>query len=55
MASVLILNDVGPVDKRIYIGGLHPTTTEDQIVERFSKFGQVSNVTIAKNVESEHT
>lgn len=42
----------GPVDKRIYIGGLHPSTTEDQIVERFSKFGQVSNVTIAKNTDS---
>lgn len=43
----------GPVDKRIYIGGLHPSTTEDQIAERFSKFGQVSNVTIAKNTDSE--
>ncbi|GAN01480.1 conserved hypothetical protein [Mucor ambiguus] len=43
----------GPVDKRIYIGGLHPSTTEDQIVERFSKFGQVSNVTIAKNTDNE--
>lgn len=43
----------GPVDKRIYIGGLHPSTTEDQIVERFSKFGQVSNVAIAKNTDSE--
>ncbi|KAL9543344.1 hypothetical protein PS6_009326, partial [Mucor atramentarius] len=41
----------GPVDKRIYIGGLHPSTTEDQIVERFSKFGQVSNVAIAKNTD----
>ncbi|KAL7332103.1 hypothetical protein PS15p_204198 [Mucor circinelloides] len=43
----------GPVDKRIYIGGLHPSTTEDQIVERFSKFGQVSNVAIAKNTDNE--
>ncbi|KAI9486262.1 MAG: hypothetical protein EXX96DRAFT_37357 [Benjaminiella poitrasii] len=42
-----------PVDKRIYIGGLHPQTTEDQIKERFSKFGAVSNVDIAKNVENE--
>lgn len=41
-----------PIDKRIYIGGLHPSTTEDQIKERFSKFGSVDNVTIAKNVES---
>ncbi|KAI8990967.1 hypothetical protein BDF20DRAFT_841940 [Mycotypha africana] len=42
-----------PVDKRIYIGGLHPSITEDQIVERFGKFGTVSNVDIAKNVENE--
>jgi RNA recognition motif-containing protein len=40
------------VDKRIYIGGLHATTTEDQIKDRFSKFGSVTNVTIAKNTDS---
>ncbi|CEP08022.1 hypothetical protein [Parasitella parasitica] len=43
----------GPVDKRIYIGGLHPSTTADQIVDRFSKFGKVSDVAIAKNTDNE--
>ncbi|KAI8642059.1 hypothetical protein BD408DRAFT_387732 [Parasitella parasitica] len=43
----------GPADKRIYIGGLHPSTTEDQIVDRFSRFGKVSNVAIAKNTDNE--
>lgn len=45
-------DSIEPVDKRVYIGGLHATTTEDQIKDRFSKFGTVNNVTIAKNTDS---
>ncbi|KAI8884203.1 hypothetical protein K501DRAFT_248401 [Backusella circina FSU 941] len=41
------------VNKRIYIGGLHPSTTEDSIKERFSKFGQIGQVTVAKDTEGQ--
>ncbi|KAI7897779.1 uncharacterized protein BX663DRAFT_527174 [Cokeromyces recurvatus] len=51
--SVKAGNITEPIDKRIYIGGLHPQTTEEQIKERFNKFGSVSHVNIAKNVENE--
>lgn len=43
----------GPVDKRIYIGGLHSSVTEEQIQERFGKFGKINNVTVAKNTDNE--
>ncbi|KAI8371937.1 hypothetical protein EDC96DRAFT_73649 [Choanephora cucurbitarum] len=42
-----------PVQKRVYIGGLHPTTNEQQIKDRFNKFGTVNDVTIAKNTSNE--
>jgi RNA recognition motif-containing protein len=45
---------IGPVDKRIYIAGLHSSVTEDQIQERFSKFGKVNGVTVAKNTDSKY-
>ncbi|KAI9354958.1 hypothetical protein BD770DRAFT_436137 [Pilaira anomala] len=43
----------GPMNKRIYIGGLPASVTENEITERFSKFGKVNKVTVAKNVEGE--
>jgi RNA recognition motif-containing protein len=41
------------INKRIYIGGLHPSTTEDSIKERFGKFGEINQVTMAKDAEGE--
>ncbi|KAG2192977.1 hypothetical protein INT47_012297 [Mucor saturninus] len=43
----------GPVDKRIFIGGLHPTVSEKEIQDRFSKFGKVNTVHVAKNTADE--
>jgi RNA recognition motif-containing protein len=41
------------ISKRIYIGGLHPSTTEDSIKERFGKFGEINQVSMAKDEEGE--
>ncbi|GAA5816670.1 hypothetical protein MFLAVUS_010200 [Mucor flavus] len=43
----------GPVDKKIFIGGLTASVTENEIKERFSKFGRVDSVSVAKNAEGE--
>ncbi|KAL0089344.1 hypothetical protein F4703DRAFT_1840626 [Phycomyces blakesleeanus] len=43
--------ETGPEQKRIYIGGLHGTITEDSIRDRFQKFGSVSGVSLAKDDE----
>lgn len=42
---------LGPVDKKIFIGGLTASVTENEIKERFSKFGRVDSVSVAKNAE----
>ncbi|KAI9303368.1 hypothetical protein BJ944DRAFT_183495 [Cunninghamella echinulata] len=41
------------IDKRIYIGGLPPDVTIDQLSDRFGKFGSVSNISIAKDGEGQ--
>ena len=32
--------------KRVYVGGLPPGVSTDEVAERFSKFGQVSGIDI---------
>ncbi|KAI8148826.1 hypothetical protein BJV82DRAFT_530452 [Fennellomyces sp. T-0311] len=39
------------VEKRIYIGGLHSSVNDQQLHDRFSRYGTIDNVTIAKDVE----
>ncbi|KAI7865369.1 hypothetical protein BDF14DRAFT_1826429 [Spinellus fusiger] len=39
------------VEKRIYLGGLHANVDESEIQERFSRFGALKNVTVAKDTE----
>jgi len=34
------------LDKRIHIGGLYSGIKEEELKERFSKFGDVSDITI---------
>ncbi|KAI9023818.1 hypothetical protein CLU79DRAFT_834641 [Phycomyces nitens] len=43
--------EAGPEQKRIYIGGLHDTITEESVRDRFQKFGTVSAVSIARDTE----
>ncbi|KAI9491246.1 hypothetical protein BDB00DRAFT_883854 [Zychaea mexicana] len=39
------------VEKRIYIGGLFPSVNEQLLRDRFSRYGTISNITIAKDIE----
>ncbi|KAI8970499.1 hypothetical protein BDB01DRAFT_845385 [Pilobolus umbonatus] len=41
-----------PTTKRIYIGGLHESITEDNIKDRFHKYGEIVNVDVAKDCEN---
>lgn len=45
---------IAPVNKRIYLGGLHSSITEDQIKERFSRFGTISHIHVARDSESKY-
>lgn len=40
---------VAAIEKRIYVGGLHQSVTEDLLRGRFSKFGSVTDASIAKD------
>ncbi|ORZ02438.1 hypothetical protein BCR43DRAFT_9901 [Syncephalastrum racemosum] len=44
-------NDDECVEKRIYIGGLHESIDEKQVHDRFDRFGKVSQISIAKDME----
>ncbi|KAG1646410.1 hypothetical protein G6F44_000864 [Rhizopus delemar] len=46
------VDDTTPVNKRIYLGGLHSSITEDQIKERFSRFGTISHIHVARDSEN---
>ncbi|KAG0173626.1 nucleolar protein 8 [Apophysomyces sp. BC1015] len=41
------------VEKRIYIGGLHESVTEDLLIDRFSKFGKITQLTVGKGSEGQ--
>ena len=39
------------LSKRLYIGGLSENVSESELLERFSRFGKVSNVSLKTRVD----
>ncbi|KAF7729466.1 hypothetical protein EC973_004446 [Apophysomyces ossiformis] len=53
MANLNSSSSADRVEKRIYIGGLHESVTEDLLVDRFSKFGTVIEASTGKGSEGQ--
>ncbi|KAI8071680.1 hypothetical protein BC940DRAFT_293417 [Gongronella butleri] len=52
MATPVVDPDAA-IQKRVYVGGLHPEVTADLLAQRFAKYGSLSNVQIAKDMDNQ--